>query len=127
MFESQEVREKVLTLLLQQPKLGQSIQGSSALQRGAILEGKGAWLLHVQSAWLQGKLCNLDYLLYLNLAAGRSFNDLAQWPVLPWVLADYTSNVLDLDKESSFRDLSKPIGALGDPARLRDFRYGSPI
>jgi hypothetical protein len=30
------------------------------------------------SAWQQGKVSNFDYLLYLNLAAGRSFNDLAQ-------------------------------------------------
>jgi hypothetical protein len=32
---------------------------------------------------------NLDYMLYLNLAAGRSFNDLTQWPVMPWILRDY--------------------------------------
>ncbi len=35
--------------------------------------------------------------------AGRSFNDLAQWPVFPWVLRNYTSSRLDLDDAANFR------------------------
>ncbi|RHY84425.1 hypothetical protein DYB31_016460, partial [Aphanomyces astaci] len=33
--------------------------------------------------------------------------------VFPWVLADYTSETLDLTKDSTYRDLSKPMGGLG--------------
>ncbi len=75
----------------------------------------------VTGAWQAGKISNRDYLLFCNLAAGRSFNDLTQWPVFPWVLADYTSAALDLSNPASFRDLSKPIGAL-NPTRLDMFR-----
>ena len=42
-------------------------------------------------------MSNLDYLLYLNLAAGRSFNDLTQWcPVLmdSQMLLHYTMSIL---------------------------------
>jgi len=46
------------------------------------------------------------------MVGDRSFNDLTQYPVFPWVLADYTSKRLDLRDEKSFRDLSKPMGAL---------------
>jgi len=88
---------------------------------GRMLEAQGGWLPRVTAAWQAGRVSNFDYLLYLNLAAGRSFNDLAQWPVFPWVLADYTSSSLDLDNPATFRDLSKPVGAL-NPARLQDFR-----
>lgn len=45
---------------------------------------------------------------------GRSFNDLTQYPVFPWVIADYTSETLDLTNAATFRDLSKPIGALNE-------------
>jgi factor associated with neutral sphingomyelinase activation len=72
-------------------------------------------------AWQLGKISNFDYLLYLNLAAGRSFNDLAQWPVFPWVLKDYSSSKLDLSDEGVFRDLCKPMGAQ-TPSRLEVFR-----
>lgn len=31
--------------------------------------------------------------MHLNTAAGRTYNDYMQYPVFPWVLADYTSQV----------------------------------
>lgn len=40
---------------------------------------------------------------------------------MPWVVADYTSASLDLSDPASYRDLSKPIGAL-NPRRLADFQ-----
>lgn len=33
--------------------------------------------------------------MYLNTLAGRTYNDYMQYPVFPWVLADYTSEVRD--------------------------------
>ena len=41
---------------------------------------------------------------------------------MPWILKDYTSNFLDTNNISTFRDLSKPIGALGDPNRINELR-----
>jgi factor associated with neutral sphingomyelinase activation len=85
------------------------------------VQAEGGWLQRVTGAWQAGKISNRDYLLFCNLAAGRSFNDLTQWPVFPWVLADYTSATLDLNNPAVFRDLSKPVGALNS-ARLELFR-----
>jgi hypothetical protein len=48
----------------------------------------------------------------LNIYAGRSYNDLCQYPVFPWILANYDSTSLDLTDPRQFRDLNKPIGAL---------------
>lgn len=53
----------------------------------------------------------------LNVIAGRSYNDITQYPVFPWVLADYTSDELDLNNPASFRDLSKPMGAVNERRR----------
>jgi hypothetical protein len=73
------------------------------------------------AAWVDGRLSNFDYLLHLNNLAGRTFNDLCQYPVMPWVLSNYTSETIpDLTDKSNFRDLSKPMGAL-NPDRLEDF------
>ncbi|OQR90799.1 BEACH domain-containing protein [Achlya hypogyna] len=76
--------------------------------------------------WQARALSNYDYLMALNTLAGRSFNDLTQYPVLPWVLADYTSETLDLGNPAVFRDLTKPMGAL-NPERLEEYweRYHS--
>ncbi|XP_065828267.1 protein FAN-like [Oscarella lobularis] len=69
--------------------------------------------------WQNGTITNYDYLMYLNSMADRSVNDLTQYPVFPWIIADYTSPELDLEKESTFRDLSKPIGALTEERLAR--------
>jgi len=78
-------------------------------------------LAHVTKFWQQGHICNFDYLLFINEEAGRSFKDLTQYPVFPWVIADYSNDSLDLTDEKTFRDLSKPIGAL-NPKRLSEFK-----
>ncbi|KAM9839485.1 protein FAN [Aulostomus maculatus] len=86
--------------------------------------------------WQRGHLSNYQYLLHLNNLADRSCNDLSQYPVFPWVIADYTSKQLDLTNAAMFRDLSKPVGALNKErlerllARYRGmpeprFMYGS--
>jgi factor associated with neutral sphingomyelinase activation len=94
---------------------------ASSWPRAPPPQAGGEWLGRVTAAWQRGRLSNFDYLLYCNLAAGRSFNDLTQYPVFPWVLADYSSPALDLADPAAFRDLSRPVGALS-PARLDAFR-----
>ncbi|KAJ4967218.1 hypothetical protein NE237_019067 [Protea cynaroides] len=73
-----------------------------------------------RESWLRRDISNFEYLMILNTLAGRSYNDLTQYPVFPWVLADYSSELLDFNKSSTFRDLSKPVGAL-DSKRFEVF------
>lgn len=42
---------------------------------------------------------------------------LCRYPVFPWIIADYTSSRLDFNDPKTFRDLTKPVGAL-NPDRL---------
>ncbi|XP_035193729.1 neurobeachin [Oxyura jamaicensis] len=62
--------------------------------------------------WQRREISNFEYLMFLNTIAGRTYNDLNQYPVFPWVLTNYESEELDLTLPGNFRDLSKPIGAL---------------
>ncbi|XP_057452710.1 BEACH domain-containing protein C2-like [Lotus japonicus] len=64
--------------------------------------------------------------MQFNTLAEPSYNDITQYPVFPWILSDYSSESLDLSNPSSYRDLSKPVGAL-NPDRLKKFqeRYAS--
>ncbi|XP_062055494.1 lipopolysaccharide-responsive and beige-like anchor protein isoform X2 [Lepus europaeus] len=76
--------------------------------------------------WQHREISNFEYLMFLNTIAGRSYNDLNQYPVFPWVITNYESEELDLTLPSNFRDLSKPVGAL-NPKRAAFFaeRYES--
>lgn len=64
--------------------------------------------------------------MQLNTLAGRTYSDLNQYPVMPWVLNNYHSETLDLTAPTTFRDLSKPVGALNpDRAAVLQERYAS--
>lgn len=71
--------------------------------------------------WVKRKISNFKYLMILNMFSGRTFKDPSQYPVMPWVLSDYSSKNLDLTDPKVFRDLSKPIGGINEE-RLRELQ-----
>lgn len=71
--------------------------------------------------WSNREISNFEYLMHLNTIAGRSYNDLSQYPVFPWILSDYDSTTLDLGSTATFRDLSKPMG-VQNPGHVTEIR-----
>ena len=68
--------------------------------------------------WKNWKLSNFEYLIYLNLFANRSYTDLNQYPVMPWIIRNYESKKLDLNNneqiEKSLRDLNLQMGMMNE-------------
>jgi WD40 repeat protein len=64
----------------------------------------------ITKKWVKGEVSNFHYLMFVNTLAGRTFNDLTQYPVFPWVISNYKDTELDLTDRRNFRDLTKPIG-----------------
>ncbi|XP_048470270.1 lipopolysaccharide-responsive and beige-like anchor protein isoform X2 [Rhincodon typus] len=62
---------------------------------------------NMMQRWQRREISNFEYLMFLNTMAGRTYNDLNQYPVFPWVITNYESEELDLTLPSNFRDLSK--------------------
>jgi hypothetical protein len=57
--------------------------------------------------WTQRIITNLEYLLILNRAAGRTTSDKEKYIVLPWTLNWNTSDdTVDINESSSYRNLS---------------------
>ncbi|XP_045592665.1 protein FAN-like isoform X4 [Procambarus clarkii] len=119
-FKESECRDKLYKFLTQQERVNMDDMRQD----------------NMSYQWQAGAISNYDYLSYLNSQADRSENDLTQYPVFPWVLANYVSETLDLSDPGIYRDLSKPIGALNEERlkRLKErckdmpeprFLYGS--
>ncbi|KAJ8285363.1 hypothetical protein GJAV_G00025980 [Gymnothorax javanicus] len=112
------VRNKVYQRFLAVvPSLADSSESVSGQRPNTSVE-QGSGLLStlvgeksVTQRWERGEISNFQYLMHLNTLAGRSYNDLMQYPVFPWILADYHSEELDLTNPKTFRNLSKPMGA----------------
>ncbi|XP_051567309.1 neurobeachin-like protein 1 isoform X1 [Myxocyprinus asiaticus] len=100
-----EVRNKVYSRMLLLRSL--SLQDTHSPQE--LLKASG-----LTQKWVNHEISNFDYLMQLNTFAGRTYNDLSQYPVFPWILCDYTSEELDLSDPRVFRDLSKPVAVLNE-------------
>ena len=84
--------------------------------------------------WKKYEISNFELLMWLNIYANRSYNDLSQYPVFPWTLIDFEdplkkktiqNNNINTNSNSNnnkiiepnmvdynYRDLSLPIGML---------------
>ncbi|KAJ1610519.1 neutral sphingomyelinase activation associated factor-like BEACH domain-containing protein [Cryptosporidium canis] len=95
---------------------------------------------HVQNLWISGSISTYHYLDYLNSIGGRSKGDLTQYPVFPWTIVNFSSDLgskQDISQPSNYRDLSKPLGSINQSnlemlkSRMKDlpiseqFLYGS--
>ena len=57
--------------------------------------------------WQNHQISTFEYLMWLNIFSGRSFNDLTQYPIFPWIITNYNGEDL---LENDFRNLSIPVG-----------------
>lgn len=76
--------------------------------------------------WKEGKISNYFYLMMLNQYGSRSYNDLSQYPVLPWFLDYNMFNCSMLhEDELEIRDFEKNLTMLGNQKRLDEcmFRF----
>ncbi|XP_027935476.1 protein SPIRRIG [Vigna unguiculata] len=109
--EREEVFKNLVALNLpRNSMLDTTISGSSKQESS---EGGRLFKIMAKSfskRWQNGEISNFQYLMHLNTLAGRGYSDLTQYPVFPWVLADYESENLDLSNPKTFRRLDKPMG-----------------
>ncbi|XP_037775640.1 neurobeachin-like [Penaeus monodon] len=110
------------------PRVGVGIKyGIPQTRRASMMSPRQLFRAsNMTQKWQRREISNFEYLMFLNTIAGRTYNDLNQYPVFPWVLTNFDTHELDLSQPSNYRDLSKPIGAL-NPSRRAFFeeRYNS--
>ena len=46
-------------------------------------------LSKIVSKWKEWKITNFEFLMWLNIFGNRSYNDISQYPVFPWILSNY--------------------------------------
>nr|XP_027200163.1 neurobeachin-like [Dermatophagoides pteronyssinus] len=115
-FSDYETVKKVVRYL---PAVGVGVKyGIPQSRRGSLMTPKQLFASsNMTQRWQKREISNFEYLMFLNTIAGRSYQDLNQYPIFPWILTNYESKDLDLSQPTNFRDLSKPIGALNSERR----------
>jgi len=65
--------------------------------------------------WKEWKITNYELLMWLNIYGNRSFNDISQYPVFPWILNSYQDplkNENEDEEKYNIRDMSLPMGMM---------------
>ncbi|CAD8102475.1 unnamed protein product [Paramecium sonneborni] len=68
-----------------------------------------------QQNWVGGHYSNFEYLMIVNTFSGRTYNDLSQYFIFPWVISNYRSQQIDFswrNGSNTLRDLKLPMGAI---------------
>ena len=80
-----------------------------------IEEGSKESIRSKVSLFKKGEITNYEYLLYLNKLSTRTFNDLSQYPIFPWLIKDIGKLIEEDGKKTSDKsvetiDKSKSLG-----------------
>mmetsp|Transcript_3006 Transcript_3006/g.2863 ORF Transcript_3006/g.2863 Transcript_3006/m.2863 type:complete len:167 (-) Transcript_3006:174-674(-) len=96
--------------------------------------------LKFKKMWEDGDMPNQQFLMLINKYSGRSFNDMRQYPIFPWIINDYKVDqkgfMEKFSKQEIFRDLTKNSATLSieknqiakdiyKQNKEDDFQYGS--
>ena len=69
-------------------------------------------VINKMEEWKNNIISNLEYIMWLNIYSGRSFNDLTQYPVFPWIITNYSDESEEISIKKDLRNLNIPIGML---------------
>ena len=67
-------------------------------------------LKYIYEKWAKWEISTFKLLMLLNFYANRSYNDINQYPVFPWIITDYISD--NLSPVPPIRPLGTPMGML---------------
>ena len=105
------------------------------IKKCKFIKKKKIKLSSIISQWKNWEISNFELLMLLNIFSNRSYNDISQYPVFPWLLANYSDplktkklvedeneeknkkNLKEEDNDNiiedyTYRDLSIPMGML---------------
>ena len=95
-------------IILDQIKTEENIGVIAIRNKGGLSKKKK--LSNLIKKWQNGFISNFEFLMWINLYSNRSYSDIFQYPIFPWIFETYNSEKLNLNTD--FRDLSLPMGML---------------
>lgn len=70
-------------------------------------------LRSIYEKWSKWEISTLRLLMVLNIYSNRSYNDINQYPVFPWIITDYVSpSIPPLETKDLIRHMGIPMGMM---------------
>ena len=76
-------------------------------------EKKHMNLRNIYEKWSKWEISTLRLLMVLNIYSNRSYNDINQYPVFPWIITDYvSSSIPPFETKDLIRHMGVPMGMM---------------
>ena len=71
-------------------------------------------ITNIIELWKNNKISTFEYLMWINIYGNRSYNDVAQYPIFPWLLLNHEDSKFDslISHSNNIRDLHLPLGLI---------------
>ena len=80
---------------------------------------------NLKEMWKNSKISYLEFLLWTNIYGNRSFRDISQYPVFPWIIADYKTDTFDeIINNKHIRKLDLPMGLMTINEKAKERKEG---
>ena len=67
----------------------------------------------IKDLWKNNKISYLEYMMWINIYGNRSFRDIVQYPIFPWILNDYNLNKIEnVINLNAIRNFDLPMGMM---------------
>lgn len=89
-------------------------------------DNNAKYLSNILSQFKKGEISNYEYLLNLNKFSSRTYNDLTQYPIFPWLvlqiddLYKITSVDSDIIEKENIRDMNYPVSMQEESKRIEE-------
>ena len=75
----------------------------------------------ITKEWKEERLSTYEYLLFLNKYSSRTFNDVNQYPIFPWLITKYQQEKENNNIKLFFRNFKYPMAAQIEENRINAF------
>ena len=78
--------------------IGYDLNNNTQLENEIDYHINSNWIDNIIKNWVNWNMTSFDLLIWLNILSNRSFNDLTQYPVFPWILTEYNDFACPIEK-----------------------------
>ena len=68
---------------------------------------------NIKELWKNNKISTLEFLMWINLYGNRTYQDIAQYPIFPWIISNYqTKTFQEIIDNDYIRNFKVPMGMM---------------
>ena len=104
---------------------------NGSIQKKKGLKLKSINLSKIVKSWKSWEISNFEFLMWLNIFGNRSYNDISQYPVFPWILINYDDPLQveqhEIVEAENSRTVSMALPKIQNPLNMNEIQLAKSL